>query len=330
MVIETKEMNKFRKQNNIRMFISTSFSLPTYLRICQGHYFYEVSANIFHYLSHRNRKVMVSIKDDWVKDQLISVRHSTVSVNISANPPIFEFLNSSLIINVEVFADEYSEIDKSFIEHGRDFATDFIQANLEYFFFKYNISTCGEHAVIPTYYDCSTINTVVYYDIFGQIQNGRMYISPNVDGYQKIPDNNVFIEELKDQNFNVGRYFYSESKYAHKIGDHFKSIVYSAIVIETLVTDIIESNVLDPDVYVKKKNGNYYGMYKKLNKLISNGYIHPNVERTVFVDAITELLDNRHDIMHGNLNGLLNMSEVADINIRKLDLVYSDLLEGIT
>ena len=155
-----------------------------------------------------------------------------------------------------------------------------------------------------------------------------MYISPNVDGYQKIPDNEVFLEELKDKKFNVGKYFYSESKYAHKIGDHFKSIVYSAIAIESLVTEIIESNSLDP-FYVKDKKGNYYGMHKKLNKLISNGYIHPNVERTVFVDAVTELLGNRHEIMHGNLNGLLNMSEIADINIQKLDLVYSDLLEGI-
>ncbi len=329
MVIETKEMNKYRKQNNIRMFLSTSFSLPTYLRVSPGHYFYEVSANIFHYLSHRNRKVMVSTKDDWVKDQLISVRHSTVSVNISAEPPIFEFLMSSLIMNVEIFPDEYSEIDKRFVKYGRDFATDYMQANLEYFFFKYNISTCGEHTVTPTYYDCSTINTSVYYDIFGQLQSGKGYISPNVDGYKKISDNRVFRNELEDKNFNVGKYFYSESKYAHKIGDHFKSIVYSAIAIESLVTEIIESNSLDPDVYVKNKKGNYYGMHKKLNKLIAHGYIQPNVESAVFVDAITKLLDNRHEIMHGNLNGLLNMSEVADVNIQKLDLVYFNLLEGV-
>ena len=162
MIIETAEMKKYRKQNNIGMFLSTRFSLPIYLRINPGHYFYEVSANIFHYISHRNRKVMVFIKDDWIKDQLISVRHSTVSVNISAEPPIFEFLNSSLIINVEIFPDEYSEVDRRFGDNGEVFAKDFIQANLEYFFFKYNISTCGEHVVTPTYYDCSIINTIVF------------------------------------------------------------------------------------------------------------------------------------------------------------------------
>lgn len=74
--------------------------------------------------------------------------------------------------------------------------------------------------------------------------------------------------------------------------------------------------------YLKNDKGNFLGMKTKLRKLISDRYIKMSIDDEDFIDSILELLDNRHEIMHGKLKGLLNMRVISYNDIHNLNLVY--------
>jgi hypothetical protein len=327
----TVEMNHYRHQRGIKYVISTSFSMPIYLRIQAKHYYYSITQNVFSDMNHRERRVVASVIDKWNKDQSSSIRHSTVSYHMNGDSPAtFDYLSSSMIFMVELFEDEIESVEKDFNSNRNEFAEKFMQANLEYFFYNYNIAAEGEHIVNPTIYDCTPISTF----ICKAAQNEPNAISSSaviyngVGTYMKISNNQQFENELVSSDHNVGRYFYSEAKYSNLIGDHFKCIVYSAISVESIIMDVILSNSLEEEGYLKNEKGYFIGMYKKLNLLVDNDFIKvPN--KIEFVDSIQMLFDNRHEIMHGNLQGLLNMKEVSDQNFNILENYYNVLCDAV-
>ncbi|MDR5659878.1 hypothetical protein RH915_10290 [Serpentinicella sp. ANB-PHB4] len=316
----TKEMNKFRDINNIEMTFSFSFSLPYELKLPERHYYFKTRGKFFYSLPDRERNIILYVKNRVHKNQSIAIRHSTFELSSNGEDTIYSFVSTDIIIMVESFYSEKAYVYKKFDENKDELITDLIQSTMEFFLFKYNESLGGNHFVNPSIYDCSRI-ACFYVDRSGRDE--RSVISPNGRA-SSCRYKEESLQENLEKDFQVWKHFYNESKYSYEVYDFMRSIIYVAISLETYITQLIQLYDLEDEGYVKDKKGNFLSLKKRINKLISSGYIKNSIDTKELQVLIDLVMEPRNDIMHGRLNDLMNLRKRAQITKEAIDKIFNN------
>jgi hypothetical protein len=313
---------EYMQRNNFEMALFMEFSLPYYLLINSG--FYEFMAHEGFVLSQYNktRKIAFKLESYAHRNQEVPLRESTSSVhviNFNTQKYRYEVFNSTIGILIQSFNSEAEELTQLIRERGRDLSIEIMQSCLEYIIFKYNESTNGLHAIVPSVYDCGHL--ALYY-IHSNCLLKTLNISPNMNTISQISDTS-FKESLKNK-IIVWKAFCNESKYAFRTYDFKRAIIYSAIALETFVSSLTHSYITDPEKYEQDDNGNYFSIFKRINLLIRDSFLVSSISNREIMKNVENITKPRNIMMHGHTDNLQNLKETARISIESLNSLLED------
>ncbi|EKN70400.1 hypothetical protein P9E76_00425 [Schinkia azotoformans] len=319
-----KDFTSFIEDNNFEMTIFTEFALPYYLLINSGFYTFEADENFILSENNKKRKVAFRIQSFFRDDQKVPLRESTFKIkpnNLNTDSYTYGVFHSIIQVVIQSFNSEKELINTTLKEKGSDFTTDINQAFLEYILFRYNETTDGRHAISPSVYDCSHLS---FYYIYSNFLLANAIITTNLSNITQINDSN-FRSSL-NREVNVAEAFYGEAKYACKTYDFKKAIIYSAITLETYISNIIDK-IPNNEKYGKDPNGNFRSIFSKTKMLIRAGHLTSKIEIKDLIDNMKNITEIRNDIMHGKLKNFELLKNKAIGSIESLDKVLTNLYE---
>jgi hypothetical protein len=322
---------KYMVENNFERAIYTEFSFPYYIKYNSGFYSFETSIDIVSSGKKIKRKVVFLLESYVYNDQKAPLRESTFEVKtnmFSLKDNRYKVASTNIHILIQSFEYEREYINGRLnsikgTEHKdneNDILFNTLQSCLELILHKYNETTKGVHTINPSVYDCSYM-PFYYITSSAIIENALIY--PNIGGFGQLDDTDFSLSLNKD--IIIWRSFYNESIYSFRVYDFKKSIIYSAVALESYIQHVIDSNnIVEPSQYELSERGNFLPLYVKISRLIKDGYIQTSLPRQQLKIEIDNITHPRNKMMHGKLSDFFELKDESKLSINSLRCVLKD------
>ncbi|RAV22238.1 hypothetical protein [Paenibacillus contaminans] len=320
MIHVSPEIKKFITENKFEMAMLMEFSLPYYLILNSGFYSFDAPSDFVLPEINKKRKVAFELTSYCHREQEVPLRESTFTVHprsLSTVDYRYDVFNTSICIVLESFLDEKEYIAEQLKERSAHYIIDIMQPCLEFILYKYNESAGGLHTISPSVFDCSHLS---YYTFYSNFLLDQFRITPNVNTITQLGSDSDFRLALQ-HDVSVWKAFFNESKYAYRTYDFRKSIIYSAIALESYISNII-AGTLNPEAY-QRNGGNHLSIYKKVKFLIRDGYIKSTLSENQIDVLLKKITDPRNDMMHGKVTNFKNLNKQAKDSVDALEDLFN-------
>ena len=273
-----------------------------------------------------SRRVVFAGTRNWIDDQNISARHSTISISSQGNT----VLTTSLTVAIEVKKKEFNAISSligrtDILENK---LKDIMQDSLEIILVKYNECAEGKSFRTPSYFDCDRIHAQFFKNYFMQRLKVWEYVTPNdtsPDG-MGIDESPILREEM-EKDVLTWKYFLNKTNYHFLCKEYLDSIISAAIAVESYALNVVRSfcnNEDDEKSYTSEivigemgqERISFLPMHKLYKKLKEDKHIYSSLSNTELTKCISKILNPRNDIMHGKRKVNFPLNEEA-VNVNK-------------
>ena len=316
-----------------------SFKLPYLLPKLNKSYCITASKNSFDstLLNQKDRYIAFSGSRQWINDQKITARYSTLSVGSVGNT----ILTTEVVAAIQINRDEFDSIANLFSLQVDDLKKELdviLQNIVEIISYRYNEKSNGESFMFPTCMDCDRIHCGLYKNFIEKRYLSKQFIianQPSATG--DTWDETAISTSNMEKEIESWRYFKNRSNYEYKSNFFLDSIVSAAISIESYVLSTVRSFCLseeDEKQYTSEKVINENGvtvekfltMTKLIKKLIDDKRVSFSTSKTKISDCVEKILNPRNDIMHGKLPVNNSWKSSAETVNKELSFFYNSLV----